>query len=99
LPIPSHRGGVSRSACDGRPAAKLSLAHPGGCLMRRFVISSVMLGSFALSALLSLSVADSQSDRESQSRIKRGFGIAPVPLNLRGKNRAKVGLGSYYVNA
>lgn len=67
--------------------------------MRRFVISSVILGSFALSALLSLSVADSRSDRESQSRIKRGFGVAPVPLSLRGKNRAKVGLGSYYVNA
>jgi hypothetical protein len=33
------------------------------------------------------------------SRIKRGFDIAPVPLDLRGKNRALVGLGSYIVNA
>ena len=32
-------------------------------------------------------------------RIDRGFAIAPVPLNLRGKNRAFVGLGSYIVNA
>jgi hypothetical protein len=32
-------------------------------------------------------------------RIARGFAIAPVPLNLRGKNRAFVGLGSYIVNA
>jgi hypothetical protein len=67
--------------------------------MRRVVIGSVIFGSILLSALLSLSVADPQSDHDSQSRIKRGFAIAPVPLNLRGKNRAKVGLGSYYVNA
>ncbi len=32
-------------------------------------------------------------------RIARGFAIAPVPLNLKGKNRAFVGLGSYIVNA
>ena len=39
-----------------------------------------------------------QEDRE-ESRIRRGFQIAPVPLNLEGKNRALVGLGSYIVNA
>ena len=33
------------------------------------------------------------------SRIIRGFNISPVPLKLRGKNRALVGLGSYIVNA
>jgi hypothetical protein len=32
-------------------------------------------------------------------RIVRGFQVAPVPLTLRGKNRALVGLGSYLVNA
>src|SRR5260370_39358769 len=34
-----------------------------------------------------------------ESRIEQGFDIAPVPLNLEGKNRALVGLGSYIVNA
>jgi hypothetical protein len=34
-----------------------------------------------------------------QSRVQRGFAIAPVELNLRGKNRELVGLGSYIVNA
>jgi len=34
-----------------------------------------------------------------ESRIQRGLEIAPVPLNLDGKNRALVGLGSYIVNA
>src|SRR6266567_756236 len=33
------------------------------------------------------------------SRIKQGFAIAPVPLNMAGKNPALVGLGSYIVNA
>jgi hypothetical protein len=31
--------------------------------------------------------------------IRRGFAIAPVPLNLEGKDRNLVGLGSYIVNA
>jgi len=38
-------------------------------------------------------------DNDTSSRIKIGFAIAPVPLNLEGKNRALVGLGSYIVNA
>ena len=33
------------------------------------------------------------------ARIAKGFQIAPVPLNLEGKNVALVGLGSYIVNA
>ena len=36
---------------------------------------------------------------DDESKIKRGFEIAPVHLNLDGKNRALVGLGSYIVNA
>ena len=34
-----------------------------------------------------------------ESIVKQGLAIAPVDLNLRGKNRALVGLGSYLVNA
>ena len=33
-----------------------------------------------------------------QSRIRIGFEVAPVPLNLAGKDPALVGLGSYFVN-
>ena len=33
------------------------------------------------------------------SAVQIGFAIAPVPLDLRGKNPALVGLGSYIVNA
>ncbi len=33
------------------------------------------------------------------SKIQIGYAIAPVPLNVEGKNPALVGLGSYIVNA
>jgi hypothetical protein len=35
---------------------------------------------------------------DDESKIQQGFAIAPVPLNLAGKDRALVGLGSYLVN-
>jgi hypothetical protein len=42
---------------------------------------------------------DRDRDRDSNDpRIEQGFDVAPVPLNLEGKNRALVGLGSYLVN-
>ena len=37
--------------------------------------------------------------QDDESRIQQGYAIAPVPLNLVGKNRALVGLGSYLVNS
>ncbi len=36
---------------------------------------------------------------DNESKIQKGFEIAPVHLNLAGKNRSLVGLGSYLVNA
>jgi hypothetical protein len=50
----------------------------------------------AFTVVFALSVK--ASDDETESKIQRGFAIAPVPLNLQGKNRALVGLGSYLVN-
>jgi hypothetical protein len=38
------------------------------------------------------------NENDDQSKIQRGFDIAPVHLNLAGKDRALVGLGSYLVN-
>jgi hypothetical protein len=42
--------------------------------------------------------ANAKAPTNSESRIARGFELAPVPLDLRGKNRALVGLGSYLVH-
>lgn len=36
---------------------------------------------------------------DTDARVRIGFKIAPVPLNLKGKDPALVGLGSYLVNA
>jgi len=38
-------------------------------------------------------------DRNDEARVKRGLALSPVPLDLHGRNRARVGLGSYLVNA
>ena len=43
--------------------------------------------------------ASGPDDNPSQSQVQTGFRIAPVHLNLEGKNAAMVGQGSYYVNA
>jgi hypothetical protein len=55
----------------------------------------------ALAGMLtsSRSVQAHDDNDSNESRIQQGFDIAPVPLNLEGKNRALVGLGSYLVNA
>src|SRR5260370_4220069 len=39
------------------------------------------------------------SGDDASSKIEQGFEVAPVPMNLAGKDRALVGLGSYIVNA
>jgi hypothetical protein len=59
---------------------------------------AVVIGVGSLSGVSRAHASDDDADRE-QSRIRRGFEIAPVPLNLEGKNRQLVGLGSYLVNA
>jgi hypothetical protein len=48
-------------------------------------------------ALVILPMAVSHAE-DDESKIKQGFAINPVNLNLAGKNRALVGLGSYIVN-
>jgi len=65
-------------------------------------MSAKMTSSLILCGLLFFAVttklpAQGQGDG-GESEILRGFQIAPVPLNLAGKNRSLVGLGSYLVN-
>lgn len=54
---------------------------------------------FSVAALLAAWAPGQMGHPSDESRVKQGFEIAPVPLDLRGKNRALVGLGSYLVNA
>lgn len=47
-------------------------------------------------ALCSGGAAKAAADAD---RVKTGFRISPVPLDLKGLNRDMVGLGSYIVNS
>src|SRR6266404_4797980 len=65
---------------------------------------TLALAGFALAVTLVRSprvqAQEEDDDRDSNDpRIEQGFDIAPVQLNLDGKNRKLVGLGSYIVNA
>jgi len=42
---------------------------------------------------------DDDGNGSDESKVKQGLAISPVPLDLKGRNRALVGLGSYIVNA
>jgi hypothetical protein len=65
--------------------------------------AAAAFAAILLAAMLNTSprvkATDDDDDNSNDSRIQRGFDIAPVHLNLEGKNRALVGLGSYIVNA
>ena len=60
--------------------------------------AAVILAGTLTSSPRVKAIGDDDEDRN-ESRIQQGLEIAPVPLNLEGKNRALVGLGSYIVNA
>jgi hypothetical protein len=73
---------------------------------RKFVKPAAAVAAFAaiiLAGMLSSSprvkATDDDDDDRNESKIRQGLEIAPVPLNLEGKKRALVGLGSYIVNA
>jgi hypothetical protein len=65
--------------------------------MRKAFLGGSLIYCVLLAGLIEVT-AQQGNGNESQSEIQRGFEIAPVPLNLNGKNRGLVGLGSYLVN-
>lgn len=65
--------------------------------MKRFSRFAVPLVRLAGVAVLIGLWGHAQADENSE--VQRGFELAPVALDLQGKNRALVGLGSYIVNA
>lgn len=56
------------------------------------------VGSLGATSRAQAQIVDDDLPVSEQARIQIGFEVAPVPLNMAGKNRALVGLGSYYVN-
>lgn len=71
-------------------------------MSQRFIVrlfGVVLLSGLVISTISVVAPkARGEQGETSDSRIQAGFSAAPVPLNLNGKNRALVGLGSYLVN-
>lgn len=75
--------------------------------LRQFLKATGSSAALAVAILMGISTlspkgqaaGDDNDRKDEESEIRKGFEIAPVPLNLDGKNRALVGLGSYIVNA
>ena len=71
--------------------------------MKRLFLMTAAIGLLlTLTSVVKVSANGNDRDDDNQieaQRIQRGFAIAPVPLDLQGKNRELVGLGSYLVNA
>ncbi|HEX5715778.1 MAG TPA: cytochrome C [Thermoanaerobaculia bacterium] len=67
-------------------------------MRKTWIVALSVIGCAALFNLPEASGQNNQGNSE-QSRIARGYQIAPVPLKLKGRNRELVGLGSYIVNA
>jgi hypothetical protein len=63
--------------------------------------ATITFAGVALAMMLRSPGAQAQDgqNNDEESLIHIGFKIAPVPLNLEGKNRDLVGLGSFIVNA
>jgi hypothetical protein len=66
--------------------------------LKTFATAAMIAAALALTLTHSPKGRAASGGDDSESRIQIGLAIAPVPLNLVGKNRARVGLGSYLVN-
>src|SRR5262245_2180247 len=67
----------------------------------RATILAIALAGLATAVAVSALVtsAPAQAAKVAKRHFVQGLAISPVPLDLAGKNRALVGLGSYLVNA
>src|SRR6202158_2092857 len=67
--------------------------------LRAAATAAVFAGILFAGVVISATRARADRQDDENSKIQIGFEIAPVHLNLAGKNRELVGLGSYIVNA
>jgi hypothetical protein len=67
--------------------------------MQTTALKRICLAGILLTMVLAVKMPARQDDDDdlenSKSRIRQGYSIAPIRLDLRGKNRALVGLGSF----
>ena len=60
--------------------------------------AALTMGAIVIGGMLITSPLVHAYDDDQEAKVQIGFQIAPVKLNLAGKDRALVGLGSYIVN-
>jgi hypothetical protein len=60
--------------------------------------TAIVLAGLLISSNPGHAADDGEGSGDADSKVRIGFQTAPVPLNLAGKNRDLVGLGSYIVN-
>lgn len=77
--------------------ARRAVSWFGGTLTVGATLAGLLV--FTLSPVRGAPARDQDRLDESDSRVQQGLAISPVPLDLQGKNRALVGIGSYLVNA
>jgi hypothetical protein len=71
-------------------------------VIRRQVMQKLTAAGLIVAGMLfhpSLGRAQQVLDPETQTKVLKGLQLAPVPLNMVGKDPVMVGLGSYIVNA
>ena len=68
-------------------------------ITRRCVLALLLIALAGTLLRSRLVLAQDNGNKDEGSLIRIGFAIAPVPLNLEGKNHDLVGLGSFIVNA
>src|SRR6201998_4467337 len=98
-----------RAKCDTMRRSEEQPRHPPGRRQQgktRHLVTSatgavLTVGAVALvGRLITSATVQAQDNGNSEDQlITIGYAIAPVPLNLEGKNPALVGLGSFIVNA
>ncbi len=68
----------------------------------RFVGTTATITALLVTAMVfgttAIHAGEDDGHDQDKSKVAIGFSIAPVPLNLKGKDKALVGLGSYIVN-
>jgi len=70
------------------------IGKPAGAIA---ILAAIVLATM-LSSSRPVRAGDDDDNDRNESKVRKGFQIAPVPLNLKGKDHELVGLGSYIVN-
>lgn len=90
MKTPAKLSAISPLLSKTKPFFRTALASVAAAALALFIVS--------IKAPRPTTVQGSEQD-QNEAKVRIGFEIAPVPLNMQGKNPELVGLGSYIVNA